>query len=217
MQKFFLNFKMILFLIYSLSFTQVNANQCKNLFEDHQLIAVDLQLYDYAQNYANFIEPIQDAINLGLARYQNQKAKGYCYKAVKELLLDSGLVRKEIDGTFASSAHTKNFLVNRGFINLLERAPFKTLIKGALDENIPVGALLVYAGTNGVDGGLRSLGQGVGHIEIKCGPNCYLFDTVADYPGGNNQFKTPQQFKAGDGVTERELIGVYILDYFSLF
>jgi hypothetical protein len=186
----------------------------------HATPVVDvLNLQAYVENYSDIIPAVHDLIELGLQRYSNTRPGGKCYRAVKGLLLDSGLVRKEIEGTFASSAHTKNFLVNRGFVNLLERAPFSSLIRGAYDEHIPTGAILVYEGTNGLDGTERPLGQGIGHIEIKCGPNCYLFDSVNQYPGGpgGGRIRTEGVWESGSGISRRRLIGVYILDFFSIF
>lgn len=209
----------ILFLIFIILSLQSQAqNRCENIFGSYAIKKLSLlELENYANNYIQIIPAVQYMINLGLSTYSQRSPSGYCYRAVKQLLIESGLVKKTIDGTFASSAHTKNFLANRGFINLLERAPFNQLIKGALDEHIPVGAILVYSGTNGLNGGYKQLGEGIGHIEVKCGSNCYLFDSVQEFPGGKNQFTSENVFEAGAGADLRKLIGVYILDYFSIF
>ena len=197
-----------------------HGNECRDLFQPEQVSPERIvTLKSYVENYADLIPAVKDMIEIGLERFQGRKANGKCYQAVKGLLVDSGLTRRSIDGTFASSAHTKDFLAKRGFINLLERAPFSTEIKGALDPNIPVGAVLVYEGTNGVDRGIREIGKGIGHIEIKCGANCYIFDTVNQYPGGGqfSQIKQPGIMEGGSGYWRRRLIGVYVLDFFALF
>ncbi|MES2801197.1 MAG: hypothetical protein V4654_01790 [Bdellovibrionota bacterium] len=195
------------------------ANQCSSLFANRNAVSwmKSLNLQSYVENYAQIIPAVQNMITLGLENFAGKPPRGYAYRAVKKLLIESELVKRSIDGTFASSAHSKSFLKNRGFINLLELAPFNKKIKGAFDDAIPDGAILVYAGTNGADGTLRPLGEGIGHIEIKCGRNCYMYDTVKEHPGANANFHTENTFISGEGFEQRQLIGVYILDYFSLF
>jgi hypothetical protein len=206
-----------LFVIFSTLQVQA-APACQGIYKPASQPDV-LNLKNYVNNYSEMIPAIREMIDLGLERFEGRRPTGYCYRAVKGLLMDTGLVKKRIDGTFASSAHTRDFLVNRGFINLLDRAPFSTEIRGALDPHIPNGAILVYEGANGVDGGVRPMGQGVGHIEIKCGPNCYLFDGVNPYPGGahGGHIRREGVLEAGSGPFRRRLVGVYILDFFAIF
>lgn len=220
--KFIARFVLPAFVVLSFSSYHAKAqNACHEIFTTPDAVgsARVLNLQTYVEHYSEYLPIVNDMIAMGIERYEKKSPKGYCFRAVKQLLWDSGVVRRKVDGTFAYSAHAKNFLVNRGFVNLLERAPFRDSIKGAYDERIPKGAILVYAGTNGVDNSERPLGSGVGHIEIKCGPNCYLYDGVNQFPGGGEGglIREPGVYEAGTGMQHRRLVGVYVLDFFSLF
>jgi hypothetical protein len=220
--KLFYFFSLLNFIIcISVASPSLAQLTCHQLFDPSKVEsqAKVFNLRTYVENYSEFLPVVKEMVQLGIERNHQKKPRGYCFRGVKGLLFDSGLIRKKVDGTFAYSAHAKDFLVQRGFINLLERSPYRDEIRGAYDDKIPVGAVLVYSGTNGRNQAERELGMGMGHIEIKCGPNCYVFDTVNEYPGGasGGLIRDPGIFEVGEGLFRRRLEGVYILDYFSLF
>ncbi|MBK8203001.1 MAG: hypothetical protein IPK68_11985 [Bdellovibrionales bacterium] len=74
------------------------------------------------------------------------RAKGMCYQAVKNALVDSGMTKHYLPGNHAYEAHTKGYLKRAGFTNFIGRHTA---------YNAPVGCVLVYKGG-------RS-----GHIETK--------------------------------------------------
>lgn len=211
-------FVLLMIVFYRASESHGATEACRAALRQPMDTGTLIALEDYAMNYANFLPPVQKMLALGKQIYQRKEPKGYCYRAVKDLLVRSGLLRRPPEGTWARSAHTRQFLARTGFIDLLTRPPFQERIKGALDEAIPIGAILVYDGTNG-ENGLVPMGEGIGHIEIKCGPNCYLFDTINEWPGGadGGQFRNAGILEAGTDTEQRRLIGVYIFDYFNLF
>jgi hypothetical protein len=95
------------------------------------------------------------------------RAKGLCFRGVKEALLSTGLVKRYLPGMYAKQAHTQGILVKEGFENLLDR--------GLKVENAPLGSILVYAGGP----------KGYGHIEIKLGKYEYCSDFCKSVPGGH--------------------------------
>jgi hypothetical protein len=95
------------------------------------------------------------------------RAKGLCFRGVKEALLTTGLVKKYLPGMYANQAHTQGILAKEGFVNLLDR--------GVTAEKAPLGAVLVYAGGP----------KGYGHIELKLGSHEYCSDFCKAVPGGH--------------------------------
>jgi hypothetical protein len=95
------------------------------------------------------------------------RAKGLCFRGVKEALLATGLVKTYLPGMYAMQAHTQGILAKQGFENLLDR--------GLKVENAPLGSILVYAGGP----------KGYGHIEIKLGKYEYCSDFCKAVPGGH--------------------------------
>ncbi len=213
MRKLKLQSHLLIVLFLVLSSIESQGSACYELFKDQNKI---LSLESFVSDYSLWVPGISELISFAQTYDKKPSTTGYCYKAVKKLLMDFGIVHKRPEGTFASSAHTKNFLKDLGFINILNVEPFKSRIQGALDPHIPAGAILVFEGTNGLDGSLRELGKGIGHIEIKCGPFCYIHESRQNLPS-NGLFKNEGEWQAGEGPHQRRLIAVYILDYFSLF
>jgi hypothetical protein len=101
------------------------------------------------------------------------RSKGMCYRAVKQALMKSGIVKYYIPGGSAKDAHYGGHLKKAGMKNIMSTLKkqhggnLKTLAKAA-----PAGAVLVYEGGS----------HGHGHIEIKTTKNQYCSDYCKSKP-----------------------------------
>ncbi len=101
------------------------------------------------------------------------KSKGMCYRAVKQALMKSGIVKYYIPGESAKDAHYHGHLKKAGMKNImstLRKQHGGNLVK--LAKAAPVGAVLVYEGGS----------HGHGHIEIKTTKNQYCSDYCKSKP-----------------------------------
>jgi hypothetical protein len=114
-------------------------------------------------------------------------SKYFCYRGVKEALVNAGMVDRFWSEEAASDAHDKHSLDDRGFKNLIT--------EGYNTSNAPLGAVLVYSG-----GKYRCHENGrrktCGHIEIKLSSNKFCSDYCKTSPA--------------DHYLARKLIGVYV-------
>jgi hypothetical protein len=116
------------------------------------------------------------------------RSTGYCFRYVKRALQAAGLVPDTLPGTSAKDAGPT--LKKRGFVNLMEMAPWKDKIQSPFDA--PTGAVLVYAGGRH------------GHIELRSDkPDGF----VSDYFSESARTGDSEDGLSGSG---RALIGVYI-------
>lgn len=125
-------------------------------------------------------------------------SKYLCYRAVKEALRDSGLVRGYLPGDGANDAHNAGILARNGFKNIMA--------EGYTSRNAPLGAVLVYEG-----GSKRCRNNGrrasCGHIEVKLNSDQYCSDFCKSTPVDSYM---PYRKSPRGGFSGRKLLGVYV-------
>ncbi len=152
------------------------------ILRDQVITEQELELYSKSQNTEDLVNKMQQNSSRclggeselqGICEKQQPTNKkgtsdltGYCYRYVKLGLKGVGLVDEYLGG--ASAKDAGKFLIEEGFINLLEFEHNDN--KLLTPENAPVGSVIVYKGGKH------------GHIEVKTKSNEYISDYIGSKP-----------------------------------
>ncbi len=148
-------------------------------------------------------------INNCIRTYGPRNTKNLCLQGVRISGQTSGLLSKSTNLTaWSSTAGTK--LREQGFINLLEDPSYRGRITSPNDQDIPIGAILIYDGTNAPKNRTVRLGQGIGHAEIKTSEGRFCSDYTTSVPGGAAKIRSTTSMQGGTGRRKRRLKGVWV-------
>lgn len=144
--------------------------------------------------------------------YGGKRSADLCLQGVRISGQSAGALRgtnAETGGLTSWASKSGPGLKAQGYINLLQDPLYKNKITGVGDPDIPVGAILVYDGTNGSGGSTVALGRGIGHAEIKTGSGSYCSDFTTTTAGGAGKIR-PGKMQGGVGRRTRRLKGVWV-------
>ncbi|MCK6597311.1 MAG: hypothetical protein L6Q37_03020 [Bdellovibrionaceae bacterium] len=209
-----------------------NGN-CKVCQKNPQFKMGEILFHTKAQQINDYFERLLSPWDLEVKSRINQSIKyakehrksqsiGYCYRYVKEALLQSGLTKKRLEGVYPKNSD--EVLKKEGYKNLLDPKQLeKTRLQNVNFSKLidhpnlaPKGAILVYGPTdknkivkycdrdkaNRVIPSTCKWGQDAGHIEIK---------TEDSGKGGFVSDYFHQRARTGDSMRnkDRVLVGIY--------
>lgn len=157
---------------------------------------------NFDQSVVNYSASAQVRRTIDYAlRHKTARSRRRCYRSVKDALVAGGLIRSWYSDLAAANA--KNTLKQRGFVNLLEREPYRSQITSP--SQAPKGAVLVYSSGTPCGRGASRVAD-CGHVEIKVGgPGEPGY--VSDYRSETAINETPRARRYGSNY---RLIGVMV-------